>query len=103
MLHQFGEWRTPQLKAHLLHKTQTKLSHPQQDQSKRQCPEFLFHFKVLSSRFLGSCEAVIQVAYLVHSCCSASGSLLEAVWGTSMATQLLGPQSHMLLDVGTHW
>ena len=47
MLHDLEEWGIPHLTAHLLHKNQTRPSHPQQDQHKKQCPEFLLHFKVL--------------------------------------------------------
>ena len=54
MLNDLGEWRTLHLRLIAFHKTQTKLSGPQQDPNERQCPEFLLHVEVLSSGAQGS-------------------------------------------------
>ena len=53
MLHNLRERGTSCLITHSLHKKQTKHSHPQQDQSKRQCPQVLLYFKVPS---FGACR-----------------------------------------------
>ena len=79
MLCDLGEWQTPYHKAHLLCKTHTQSNHPQQDQNKSQCPEFLLHCKVPSfearRQMLSSHPGSLVCSQLLPI----SGSLLEAM------------------------
>ena len=52
MLCHLGEWGTPRLLAHLF-----LVTHPQQDQNKEQCPQFLLYFKVSS---FGACRWLLS-------------------------------------------
>ena len=85
MLCDLGEWQTPYHKAHLLCKTHTQSNHPQQDQNKSQCPEFLLHLKVPS---FGVCRQLLS-GHPGSLACSQllpiSGSVLEPACGASAA------------------
>ena len=94
-------------KAHLLHKTKTKPRYLQQDQNKRQNPEFLLPFKGLSFLTLKQLLSCYPGSLAFSGCSLTSGSLpflhVGPVLPSAMWLLWIQGLSNILANLFTRW
>ena len=81
---------------HVLCRTQVKPSHPQQDQNKRQCPEFLLYFRVISQNPWGG-----QASAPSSTVLSNKPQTKEGLWTRHFLRMIINFLNFLMLWVGS--